>query len=154
MVFRSRSCESVRGSTDSPPLQTAALENEVLLVRVGRSGIVECPLQLKRVRQALEQRTVTCESYEAQLQRVQEQMLEELDEKDQELSRLREECSKAKAGVARERKAKEELRRKMEDACKQFKAQVDQLKLKASLHVCLFIRLRSSRLGCRVSRLD
>lgn len=82
------------------------------------------PLQLKRVRERLEQRTATCESYEAQLQRVTEQMLEELEEKDQELSRLREECSKARAGVARERKAKEELRRKMEEACEQFKAQV------------------------------
>ena len=76
------------------------------------------------MRQRLEQQTATCESYEAQLQRVQEQMLEELDEKDQELSRLREECSKAKTGVVRERRAKEELRRKMDDVCKQFKAEV------------------------------
>lgn len=65
-----------------------------------------------------------CESYEAQLQRVQEQMLEELDGKDQELSRLREECSKARAGVMRERKAKEELRSKMEEAREHFKIQV------------------------------
>ena len=65
-----------------------------------------------------------CESYEAQLQRVQEQMLEEIEEKDQELVRLREENSKARAGVMRERKAKEELRRKMEEAREQFKAQV------------------------------
>lgn len=65
-----------------------------------------------------------CESYEAQLQRVQEQMLEELDGKEQELSRLREECSKARAGILRERKAKDELRCKMEEAREQFKAQV------------------------------
>lgn len=83
-----------------------------------------CMMQLKRVRQRLEQQSATCESYEAQLQRVQEQMLEELDEKDQELSRLREECSKARAGVMRERKAKEELRHQMEDACEQSKLQV------------------------------
>ena len=51
-------------------------------------------------------------------------MLEELDEKDQELSRLREECSKARAGVMRERKAKEELRHKMEEACENSKLQV------------------------------
>ena len=79
--------------------------------------------QLKRVKQLLEQRSATCESYEAQLQRVQEQMLEELDEKDQELGRLREENSKARAGVMRERKAKEELRHKMEDTCEWSKVQ-------------------------------
>lgn len=76
------------------------------------------------MKQRLEQQSATCESYEAQLQRVQEQMLEELDEKEQELSRLREECSKARAGVMRERKAKEELRHQMEDACAQSKLQV------------------------------
>ena len=81
-------------------------------------------MQLKRVRKQLEQQSNTCGSYEAQLQRVQEQMLEELDEKDQDLSRLREECSKARAGVMREREAKEDLRRQMEDAREQFKAQV------------------------------
>ena len=81
-------------------------------------------VQLKRVKKQLEQQSNTCGSYEAQLQRVQEQMLEELDEKDQDLSRLREECSKARAGVMREREAKEELRRHMEDAREQFKAQV------------------------------
>lgn len=76
------------------------------------------------MRHKLQQQTATCESYEAQLQRVQEQMLEELDEKDQELNRLREENSKARAGVGRERKTTEELRRKMEEACQKFKAQV------------------------------
>jgi chromosome segregation ATPase len=105
---RSHSCSDIRESGGSSQLHTAALESE-----------------LKRVRERLEQRNATCESYEAQLQRVQEQMLEELDEKDQELVRLREECSKARAGVSRERKAKEELRRNMEQACEQFKAQVE-----------------------------
>jgi chromosome segregation ATPase len=105
---RSHSCSDIRESSGSSQLHTTALESE-----------------LKRVRERLEQRNATCESYEAQLQRVQEQMLEELDEKDQELVRLREECSKARAGVARERKAKEELRRNMEQACEQFKAQVE-----------------------------
>lgn len=87
------------------------------------SGFSVC-VQLKRVKRQLEQRLAMCVSYESQLQRVQEQMLEELDEKDQELSRLREECSKARAGVMRERRVKEELRRKMEDAREQYKAQV------------------------------
>jgi chromosome segregation ATPase len=104
---RSYSLGELREGDGSYQLQTLALENE-----------------LKRVRKQLEQRSATCGSYEAQLQRVQEQMLEELDEKDQELSRLREECSKARAGVMREREAKEELRRQMEDAREQFKAQV------------------------------
>jgi chromosome segregation ATPase len=96
------------------------------MMRIAVCLVTVCEkVQLKRVRERLEQRNATCESYEAQLQRVQEQMLEELDEKDQELVRLREECSKARAGVSRERKAKEELRRNMEQACEQFKAQVE-----------------------------
>ena len=76
------------------------------------------------MRRQLEQRSAMCESYEAQLQRVQEQMLEELEEKDRELGRLREECSKARAGLMRERKVKEELRRRMEEAREQFTTQV------------------------------
>ena len=65
-----------------------------------------------------------CESYEAQLQRVQEQMIEEMEEKDRELARLRVENSKVMAAVMRERKAKEELRRMMEGAREEFKSQV------------------------------
>lgn len=67
-----------------------------------------------------------CESYEAQLQRVQEQMIEEMEEKDRELARLRVENSKVMAAAMRERKAQEELRRMMEEAREDFKAQVSE----------------------------
>ena len=47
-------------------------------------------------------------------------------EKDRELARLRVENSKVMAAVMRERKVKEELRRMMEGAREDFKAQVSE----------------------------
>ena len=53
-------------------------------------------------------------------------MIEKMKEKDRELARLRVENSKVMAAVMRERKVKEELRRMMEGAREDFKAQVSE----------------------------
>ena len=84
-----------------------SLQDEVGLPGLPPPPPPDCPpppsLQLTCTGQELARQRKVTSSYEAQLQRVQYQMVAELEEKEQSLERLRKDCDKLKVGGARGR---------------------------------------------------
>lgn len=87
----------------------------------------ETQRQLAEAQKEVSRREEMCGNYEAQLQRVQSQMAEDMQERDMFIDRLRAEQGKYKAGILRERKLRQDLRRQLDETREEMKTRVSDM---------------------------